>query len=93
MKKLLFLLLFIPFISCEPEKVQETDTEKYDRWMSELECPIILIAKTDKAIEYPAIVVRDGAARVRTIRYVFRGGSAASIADSRSIGDTLKPCK
>ena len=75
----------------------EKQSEMHDRWMSELDCPVVLVAKTDKAALSPSVVVRDGAGRVRTLAY----GSgdlndgwkiAAAIADSREVGDTLKPC-
>jgi hypothetical protein len=86
-----YILIFsILFIGCG-----ETTQEKQDRFLSELECPVILIGKTDKAVEYPAITVRDNAGRIRTMSK--NEGSnfshvASSIADSRQIGDTLKPC-
>ncbi len=88
MKKLLFIAIF--FTSCASK---ETSKEKYDRWMSELECPVILIGKTDKSINYPSIIVRDGAKRIRTLGGVGSNvAMSSSIADSREIGDTLKPC-
>ena len=66
--------------------------------MSELECPVILIGKTDKAVDYPSIVVRDAKGRIRTFDHHYNGSSdshslPAAIADSRNVGDTLKPCK
>ena len=45
----------------------ERSSEVHDRFMSELDCPVVLVAKTDKASRWPSIVVRDGAGRVRTI--------------------------
>jgi uncharacterized lipoprotein YehR (DUF1307 family) len=73
----------------------ETETEKYDRFMSELECPVVLIGKTDKAVAYPSIVVRDAKGRIRTLAASGNGDGwkmPSAIADSRNIGDTLKPC-
>lgn len=75
----------------------ERPSEMHDRWMSELDCPVVLVAKTDKAVLMPSVVVRDGAGRVRTLAYGsgdFNDGwkIAAAIADSREVGDTLKPC-
>jgi hypothetical protein len=72
----------------------ESSSAMYDRWMSELECPVVLIGKTDKAARMPSIVVRDGAGRVRTMATDNGDGwrMPTSIADSRNIGDTLKPC-
>jgi uncharacterized lipoprotein YehR (DUF1307 family) len=73
----------------------ETETEKYDRFMSELECPVVLIGKTDKAVTYPSIVVRDAKGRIRTLAASVNGDGwkmPSAIADSRNIGDTLKPC-
>lgn len=87
--KYLVLTLFL-LSSC-----YETDTDKFDRFMTELDCPIILIGKTDKAVDSPAIVVRDAAGRVRTFEYVPMRGSSSmpqAISESREVGDTLKPC-
>jgi uncharacterized lipoprotein YehR (DUF1307 family) len=73
----------------------ETETEKYDRFMNELECPVVLIGKTDKAVTYPSIVVRDAKGRIRTLAASVNGDGyemPSAIADSRNIGDTLKPC-
>lgn len=72
----------------------ETGAEKYDRWMSELDCPVVLIGKTDKASNRPSIVVRDGAGRVRTMATDNGNGwrMPEAISASRIIGDTLKPC-
>ena len=75
----------------------ERPSEMYDRWMSELDCPVVLLAKTDKAAPSPSVVVLDGAGRVRTLAYgpgdLDDGWKiAAAIADSRDVGDTLKPC-
>lgn len=84
------ILLILLMSSCG-----ETNTDKYDRFMIELECPIILIGKTDKAAVYPSIVVRDAKGRVRTIAATGNGDGwkmPSAIADSRNIGDTLKPC-
>lgn len=91
MKKLIILSLFLT--GCV-----ESDQVRFDRFMSELECPVILIGKTDKAVAYPSIVVRDGKGRVRTFAHYYSGQSnshslPAAIADSRNVGDTLKPCK
>ena len=76
----------------------ETLRDRYDKWMSELDCPIILIGKTEKATHYAAITVRDGSGRVRTFQKCVGGlmdncsSFPNSRADSRMIGDTLKPC-
>jgi hypothetical protein len=72
----------------------EYSSEMYDRWMTELDCPVVLIGKTDKASLRPSIVVRDGAGRVRTMSANNGDGwkMPSAIAESRSIGDTLKPC-
>lgn len=92
MKKLFTVCIFAIILS----SCQESDTDRYDRFMSELECPVILVGKTDKAVDFPSVVVRDGKGRVRTM--VSNGalddshGFTSAIADSRNIGDTLKPC-
>ena len=75
----------------------EKPSEMHDRWMTELDCPVVLVAKTDKAVARPSVVVRDGAGRVRTLAHGsgdFNDGwkIAAAIADSREVGDTLVPC-
>jgi len=91
----LYALLWVVLWGCG-----ETVRDKYDRWMTELDCPVILMSKTDKAVDYPAITVRDGSGRVRTFERCEGGMTAstcsdmaASIADSRVVGDTLKPCE
>jgi hypothetical protein len=74
-------------------------TDKYDRFMSELSCPVILIGKTESAVDNPAITVRDGNGLVRTFRRTSRNEYSgqselpSAIGSSRCIGDTLKPCK
>lgn len=71
---------------------EDTNTQ-YDRFMTELESPVILIGKTDKAVAIPSIVVKDCKGRVRTFAYTGGYGSRSlpsAIADSREIGDTLK---
>ncbi len=91
MKKILLLLIVPSFIFNGCRYV----AGKTDKTMSELECPVILIGKTDKGAETPSVVVVDGTGRVRTFfsenGYDSRAFPAA-IADSRQIGDTLKPC-
>ena len=84
-----YLLLIVLLSGC-----MEMESEQQDRFMSELDCPVILIGKTDKAVANPSIVVRDAAGRVRTLAATGSGGYAmpSAIADSRSIGDTLRPC-
>ena len=83
------LLLSVVLSSCG-----ETETEQQDRILTELECPIILIAKTDKGTAYHKLVVCDAKGRIRT----FAAGNGDgyklpnAIADSRNVGDTLKPC-
>jgi len=83
------LLLMALFYGCG-----ETETERFDRFMSELECPVILIGKTDKAVTYPSIVVRDSKGRIRTLGFGNGDGwkMPSAISDSRNVGDTLKPC-
>jgi hypothetical protein len=83
------LLLMALFYGCG-----ETETEKFDRFMSELECPVVLIGKTDKAVNYKSIVVCDSKGRVRTFGQGNGDGwkMPNAICDSRNIGDTLKPC-
>ena len=78
----------------------ESVRDRYDRWMTELECPVILMGKTEKAVSYPAITVIDGGGRVRTFQRCEGGMTpdncssfSGAIADSREIGDTLKACK
>lgn len=83
------MLLLIVFSSCG-----ETETEQQDRILTELECPVILIAKTNKGTVYHKFVVRDAEGRIRTFA---RGNSDGyklphAIVDSRNVGDTLKPC-
>ena len=72
----------------------ERSSVMYDRWMSELDCPVVLIGKRDKASSLPSVVVRDGAGRVRTMSADNSDGwkIASAISESRDIGDTLKPC-
>lgn len=72
----------------------ERSSAMYDRWMSELDCPVVLIGKTDKASRIPSVVVRDGSGRIRTMSADSGDGykMPSAIADSRNIGDTLKPC-
>lgn len=84
------LLLMALFYGCG-----ETETEKFDRFMTELECPVVLIGKTDKAVSFPSIVVRDAKGRVRTLASGNGDGwkMPSAISDSRNVGDTLKPCK
>jgi hypothetical protein len=48
----LLLFLFLILMGCG-----EKESEKHDRIMSELVCPVILIGKTDKASVLPSIVV------------------------------------
>ena len=90
----LYALLCVVLMGCG-----ESLREKYDRWMTELDCPVILISKTDKAVIMPSITVRDGSGRIRTFERC--EGSltdhscsdfSGSVADSRMVGDTLKPC-
>ena len=91
-KGVLYALLCVVWAGCG-----ESDREKYDRFMTELDCPVVLIGKTDKAVDEPAITVLDGSGRVRTMidlmNYNTDDGLPNAIADSRQIGDTLKPCK
>jgi hypothetical protein len=82
------------FSSCGPRS-----SEVHDRLFSELDCPVVLVAKTDKAAHWPSVVVRDGAGRVRTFAadrsdYVKADAwrMSSAIAESREVGDTLKPC-
>ena len=84
--KITYLLLLVLFSSCE--------NQRHDRFMTELNCPVVLIGKTGKAVANPSIVVRDGAGEVRTLSSEGGGGwgMPAAIADSRNIGDTLKSC-
>jgi len=88
-KAFAFVLLAVILSSCG-----ESETEMFDRFMSELECPVVLIGKTDKAVSSPSIVVEDAKGRVRT----FAAGNgdgwkmSKAIAESRNIGDTLKTC-
>lgn len=73
----------------------ELGADRHDRWMSELDCPVILVAKSDKASNRPSIVVRDGAGRVRTMATDQSNGwrMPEAICHSRNVGDTLKPCQ
>lgn len=96
MQNYFYILLFtiIALYGCG-----ENDNDRYDRWLSELDCPVVLEAKTDKAVLNPTIVVRDGKGKIRTIEYMTGGGMgiccsnmATAISDSREVGDTLKPC-
>ncbi len=86
MKKLLILLAIV-CIGCGDF---ESESDMFDRFLTELDCPIILIAITDKAEEINTVVVRDNLGRVRT--FSRRGGLPQAISFSREIGDTLKPC-
>lgn len=92
-KALLVIAVALIFSSCG-----ESETEQQDRIMSELECPVILIGKTDLGEAYHKIVVRDVKGRIRTFcagRGVGGGNGynfPAAIAQSRQVGDTLKPC-
>lgn len=84
MKKLLLFSVII-FSGCI-----ETFDEKFDRFMSELTCPVILIGKTEPASDRSSITVRDGKGRVRTCESYY--GLPQNISQSRLVGDTLKPC-
>ena len=86
-KRLIQLLLLFVLVSCEKP---ESSPDKFDRFMTELDCPVILVAKTDKAAYNPSVVVRDKEGRIRT--FTFYKGLPQAIAESREIGDTLKPC-
>ena len=68
----------------------ETPDERFDRFMTELVCPVVLEAKTDHAVDKDAVVVRDGEGRIRT--FTSYNGIPEAIAYSRAVGDTLKPC-
>lgn len=81
------ILVASSLFGCEQ---MESKQDKFDRFMSELVCPIILVSKTDKAVDQPTIVVRDGYGRVRTFTATY--GLPVSVADSRNVGDTLRPC-
>jgi hypothetical protein len=83
----LLLFLFLILMGCG-----EKESEKHDRIMSELVCPVILIGKTDKASVLPSIVVLDGDGRVKTISQGAGDGykMPSAISQSREIGDTLK---
>lgn len=89
--KLLIIILAVALFGCQIEK----DQDKWDRYMSELKCPIILIGKTDKTVEYPSIVVMGSEGRVRTMNsndFYATVAMPKAIANSRDIGDTIKPC-
>jgi hypothetical protein len=91
MKTILTILISILLTSC----ISETPQEMEDRFLTELKCPVVLIGKTDKAVQCPAITVRDKEGRVRTLSKCGRhkySYVAVTISESRSIGDTLKPC-
>jgi len=89
----LYALLCVVLMGCA-----EAHNEMLDRWMSELECPVILIAKTDKAVSRPAFTVKDGSGRIRTFEkcgngfFVDCSDMTSAFTDSRTIGDTLKAC-
>lgn len=86
MKKLLVLSLL--FIGCESKQ------KEFDRVLSEMTAPVILIGKKENVKLYSSIVVQDGSGRVATFSYIVDSGvSAEAIADSRKVGDTLKTCK
>lgn len=68
----------------------ESPADRFDRFMTELDCPVILIARTDKAVDRPTVVVRDGTGRVRTFEAY--NGLPEAVSFSRLVGDTLKPC-
>lgn len=84
MKKLLLFSVII-FSGCI-----ETFDEKFDRFMSELTCPVILIGKTEPTTDYPSVIVRDAKGLVRTFHS--SSGLPEAISQSRLVGDTLKPC-
>ncbi len=92
MKKLIILSVLL--IGCGPE---HSDSEKFDRTMSDLSCPVIIIGISKASNEYPCVVVRDGRGAVRTFGENHTTYSSQflpkSISDSRKVGDTLKPCK
>lgn len=84
MKKAFLLLLLC---SCQSK------TTEFDRTMSDLSCPVILIGKTINPKLYSSIVVKDGSGRIATFTFIRDQGTglgAAAIADSREIGDTIK---
>jgi 3-deoxy-D-arabino-heptulosonate 7-phosphate (DAHP) synthase len=73
----------------------ETESQIHDRIMTELDCPVILIAKTDKGIDYHKVVVQDANGRIRTFASGAGDGYKLpnAIAESRNVGDTLKACR
>lgn len=84
------ILIFALFLArCGATKVEE-----FDKYINELDCPIVLVAKIKDPVLYSAVVVKDGKGKIRTFSYtVNAGNSANAIADSREVGDTLKSCK
>jgi len=85
MKTLCILILSLILTGC-----METPDQRFDRFMTELDCPVILIAKNDKAEKRSAVVIRDNSGRVRTFETYY--GLPQAVSHSRVIGDTLKPC-
>jgi dethiobiotin synthetase len=83
------VLLSFAFSSCG-----ETETEQQDRILTELKCPVILIAKTGKGTILHKIVVRDAHGRFKTFAASSGDGFKLpnAIANSINVGDTLKPC-
>lgn len=85
------LLLALVLSSCG-----ENESQIQDRIMTELDCPVILIAKTDKGIDYHKVVVQDAKGRIRTFAASGSGDGYKlpnAIAQSRNVGDTLKACR
>lgn len=77
----------------------ETDTEKYDRLLTEMDCPVVLLAKTGKDEAMRGIVLMDGRGNITTMEFFTNSGNFSCCSDlpiainnSKEIGDTIKPC-
>ena len=62
-----WIILLVAMVAALMLGCGERSSQIHDRWMTELDCPVVLIGKTDQAAMTPSIVVRDGAGRVRTM--------------------------
>ena len=88
MKSRTIILLSTLLCACESK------TYEFDRIVSEMTCPVVVVGKIMNPKIYSSIVVKDKTGRIATFSFVHDSGvSAEAIAESRQVGDTIKNCK